>query len=203
MYTSFVYYWSKLLKKLRGAAIKNSSIHPTSKIESGSQVVDSSMGRYSFCGYDCQIDKCRIGSFTSIANNVVIGAAFHPLHWVSTSPVFYVGRDSVSKKFSSFERNPSLQTEVGSDVWIGQNVMIKQGVKVGHGAVIGMGSIVTKDVEPYAIVVGNPAHLIRYRFDDDLRNELIKSKWWLLDDQKLTELAPYIQDPKIFLTHLK
>lgn len=70
-----LYIWAKMFKKIRGVAIKNSTIDKTSKVESGSQVVSSTFGRHSFCGYDCQIINCDVGSFTSIANNVVIGGA--------------------------------------------------------------------------------------------------------------------------------
>lgn len=90
---------------MRGAAIRNSYIDATSKVESGSQFVNSRMNKYSFCGYDCQIVNCRIGMFCSIADNVKIGGARHPIEWVSTSPVFYSGRDSVKKKFSTFDRD--------------------------------------------------------------------------------------------------
>ena len=84
------------------------------------------------------------------------------------SPVFYEGKDSVKTKFSTFKREKPLLTTIGNDVWIGRNVIIKEGVTIGHGSVIGMGSIVTKDVLPYSIVGGNPAKLIRMRFDNNI-----------------------------------
>ena len=149
------------MKKIRGAAIKDSSIDCSSKVEAGSLVVGSTMGRYSFCGYDCKIINCEIGMFCSIADHVSIGCAQHPIDWVSTSPVFYKGRDSVKKKFSEFPRNIDLRTYIGNDVWIGENVLIKGGVKIGNGAIIGMGSIVTKNVGDYEIWAGNPARCIR------------------------------------------
>lgn len=88
---------AKFLKKIRLRSITNSFIDSTSKVEAGSTIVNSSFDKYSFCGYDCQIINTTIGSFCSIANNVIIGGAMHPIHWVSTSPVFYKGRDSVKK----------------------------------------------------------------------------------------------------------
>ena len=99
---NFRYIWNRVLKKIRGVAIRNSYIHPTSKAEAGTQFIDSNMEKYSFCGYDCKICNCEIGAYSSIADAVVIGGARHPIEWVSTSPVFYAGRDSVNKKFSIF-----------------------------------------------------------------------------------------------------
>lgn len=194
-----IYYLSKAIKKLRGKAVKGSIIDFTSKVESGSQVINSKFGRYSFCGYDCDINNCDIGSFCSIANGVVIGGGMHPLDWVGTSPVFYEGRDSVKAKFAEFKRPNPKRTVIGNDVWIGQNVLIKQGVTIGTGAVVGMGSVVTKDVEPYAIVVGVPAILIRYRFDQHTIDNLLKSKWWEFSADKLIEYAKYIDRPEVFL----
>ena len=75
---------------------------------------------------------------------------------------------------------------------------IKQGVRISDGAVVGMGSIVTKDVPPYAIVAGNPAKLIRYRFDDETINKLLKSEWWTLEDEDLTVFARNIREPMLF-----
>lgn len=200
---NFEYYISKILKKLRGAAIKNSYIDKTSKIESGTQFINSTMARHTFCGYDCNITFCEIGSFSSIANNVVIGGGMHPLDWVGTSPVFYEGRDSVKAKFSEHERKKMKKTIIGHDVWIGQNVIIKQGINIGIGSVIGMGSVVTKDVAPYTIVAGNPAKVIRKRFEDDIIENLIDSKWWEFDALKLTKYAKYFKEPKTFLKELK
>lgn len=192
-----------MLRKLRGSAIKESHIHRTSKIEAGSQILNLLMDKHSFCGYDCEISNCEIGSFTSIANGVVIGGGIHPMDWVGMSPVFYKGRDSVKAKFSQFERKIVKITFIGHDVWIGRNALIKQGVNIGTGAVIGMGSVVTKDVPPYAIFGGNPAKLIRYRFSDDIIQRLLESKWWELDEKILSRVAINIKDPEIFLNSLK
>jgi len=196
------YIYSRLLKKLRGTAITNSTLHKTSKIESGSQIVNSHFGKYSYCCYDCQIINCEIGAFCSIANYVVIGCAAHPMDWVSMSPVFYEGRDSIKKKFSNYKRKEDKKTYIGNDVWIGEKVLIKQGVKIGNGAVIGMGSVVTKDVDPYCIVAGNPAKVIRKRFSDDIIEKLQYIKWWDFDDKTLTEYAKYITDPEKFISEV-
>ena len=199
---NFEYYWSKIIKKLKGVAVKNSLIHKTSKLEAGTQFINSSMAKHSFCGYDCDINSCEIGSFTSISSNVIIGGGMHPLSWVGTSPVFYEGRDSVKTKFSKHTRENIKKNIIGLDVWIGQNVMIKQGVSIGTGAVIGMGSIVTKDVEPYTIVAGNPARLIRPRFNEDTIENLLKSIWWEFPDDKLKNYAKYFKEPNKFINEI-
>lgn len=194
-----LYYYSKFLKKLRGVAAHSSKVHKTSKLESGTQFINSRMEKHSFCGYNCDIINCEVGSFVSISDNVIIGGGMHPLDWVGMSPVFYKGRDSVKAKFSSFDRESSLKTIIGNDVWIGNRVLIKQGVIVGDGSVIGMGSVVTKNVEPYSIVAGNPAKLIRYRFEQEIINELLKIKWWDLDEINLKKISNNIKNPKKFI----
>jgi acetyltransferase-like isoleucine patch superfamily enzyme len=198
-----VYYWSKILKKLRGPAIFGSRIGKGSKVEAGSAFVNSTMGCYSFCGYDCEISSTDIGDFCSIANYVAIGGGEHPIDWVCTSPVFYEGRDSVTKKFSNFPRPTPKRVIIGSDVWIGYRAILMQGIKIGHGAVIGAGTIVTRDVEPYSIVAGQPARHLRFRFEDELRAALLASQWWTRDEVTLAACAQDIRDPKKFLEALK
>jgi acetyltransferase-like isoleucine patch superfamily enzyme len=193
------YYWSKIFKKLHRRAIKNSIIHKTSKIEAGSHIVNSTFGKHSFCGYDCEIVSADIGSFCSIANNVKIGGGMHPIEWVSTSPVFYMGRDSVKAKFSVHKRKPIEKTTIGNDVWIGEGAIIKQGIKIENGAVIGMGSIVTKDVTAYSIVAGNPAKPIKNRFDDITIQKLLDVKWWDFDELTLEMYAKYFTNPVTFI----
>lgn len=194
--------WNKVLKKSRGFTVHNSEIDRTSKVESGCNIVSVKMGRYSFCGYDCEIVNTDIGAFCSIANNVKIGGARHPLEWVSTSPVFYSGRDSVKKKFSTFDREPDKHTVIGNDVWIGANSIIIQGVKIGNGSIVGAGSVVTKDVGDYEIVAGNPAHLIRKRFEERIIKDLLDSEWWNLSDAMLQMCSSNVRDPELFLSVL-
>ena len=94
------YVISRVIRKLRGSAVRDSVIHPTSKVESGSTIVRTTFDRHSFCGYDCTLIDCAVGSFCSIANAVSIGGARHPIEYVSTSPVFLDHRDSVKTKFA-------------------------------------------------------------------------------------------------------
>ena len=193
------YILAKFIKKFRLSAIKNSVINDGSKIESGTDFINSTMGRHSFCGYDCTIVNAEIGSFCSIASNVKIGGAAHPLHFVSTSPAFLSHKDSIKKKYAYHDYLPVVKTTVGHDVWIGEGALIKAGVNVGVGSVVGMGAVVTKDVPPYGIVVGNPAHLIRKRFSDEMIGRLLATSWWEKEDAELVKLAQWICDPDEFI----
>ena len=83
-------------------------------------------------------------------------------------------------------------TVVGNDVWIGQNVTILPGVHIGDGAIIGLNSVVTKDVPPYTIVAGNPAKIVRKRFDDELIDLLLKLKWWNKSAEEINALIPLL-----------
>lgn len=197
------YLLSKFFKKARLAAIINSKIDKTSKVESGSHISGSTFGKYSYCGYDCEILNCEIGNYVSIANNCKMGGANHVTSWVSTSPVFYYGSDSIKKKFAEFKRPPGKRITIGNDVWIAEGCIIKEGVTIGTGAVVGMGAVVTKDIPPYGIAVGNPARVIKFRFEEKTINDLIESEWWNLEDQIIQKLAVYVKEPYLFIQELK
>lgn len=193
------YIFARIIKKLRFSAVYNSRIHVTSAIESGSQVVDSSIARHSYCGYDCTVLNAKIGSFCSISDNVTIGGSHHPVHFVSTSPVFLSHRDSVKAKFSRHPYKCLPKTIIEHDVWIGHGAKIKSGVTIGTGAVVGMGSVVTKDIVPYSIVAGNPARIIKMRFSDDQIVRLLQSRWWERSDDQLMALGKVCTNIEQFL----
>lgn len=198
------YIYSKFIKKyLRGKSILNSDIHRTAVINSGCNVVNSSMGKYSYIGYDCIMVNCNLGAYCSVANEVIIGGAEHPMDWVSTSPVFQNVRHSgPTKRYAKFNLPAMKTTTIGNDVWIGNRAILKQGITIGNGAVIGAGAVVTKDVEPYSIVVGCPAKHIRYRFDESLCNQLQESAWWNLSDQELSNISKFAKEPKEFVKQI-
>lgn len=149
-----------------------------------------SIGAFSYVCANSIIANARIGRYCSIAENVAIGMTGHPTNWLTTSPISYL------PDFMNFERHLSNldaewcrglavqhydmrpETVIGNDVWIGCGVYIKDGVTIGDGAIIGAHSVVTKDVPPFAIVVGNPGKILRYRFDDGLIERLSALAWW-------------------------
>lgn len=193
------YFTSKLIKKLHLRAIRRSSIHKTSKICAGTQLVDSIMGKYSDIGYDCVIVRTRIGGFVSMGSNCRIGGASHTIDWVSTSPVFCENKDHLPKKFSKHKFDAYMDTIIGNDVWIADCVMVKAGVSIGDGSVIGMGSVVTKNVPPYEIWAGNPARLIRKRFDEQTIAKLLHIQWWNFTDSEIEAKAYLFNHVKAFL----
>lgn len=135
----------------------------------------------------------HIGKYCSIADYAVIGAGDHPITTLSTSPFQYMyknikGLGNIVVPKSNLIKREVKETTIGNDVWIGYRAFIKAGVNIGDGAVIGAGAVVTKDVEPYSIVGGVPARLIRYRFDEDIRKELLELKWWDLPENFIVTL---------------
>lgn len=140
------------------------------------------------------VDKLIIGSFCSIgtgASFIMAGNQGHRHDWISSFPFYYMSEvDAFSKSIDAYES--AGDTVIGNDVWIGAEAMIMPGVKIGDGAVVGSRSLVTRDVEPYTIVGGNPAKAIRKRFSDHHINLLLEIKWWEWDETILSEAIPII-----------
>jgi virginiamycin A acetyltransferase len=145
--------------------------------------------------YDFYDDKLIIGKFCQIASNVsfVMNGANHLMDGVSTFP-FYIF-EGWEEPVPSIERMPHKgDTIIGNDVWIGQNSTILPGIHIGDGSIIGMNSTVGSNVEPYSIVVGNPAHLIRKRFDNELIGLLLQLQWWDKPISEIKNLVPLLHD---------
>lgn len=139
------------------------------------------MGYGSYIGPHCNI-KANIGRFCSIAPNVRTNGGMHPISspYATTCPMFFSEIKQNGKTFakkSTFNEVKSL-TEIGNDVWIGENVFFAGGISIGDGAVVLAGAVVIKDVPPYAVVGGVPAKIIKYRYDNDTIDFLLRIKWW-------------------------
>ena len=132
----------------------------------------------------------KIGKFCSIGPNVIVAAAQHKMDWLSTSGFQHPNNDPIFSQFKNGlqPKGEWEKTNIGNDVWVGGNAVIIQGITIGDGAVIGAGAVVTKDVPPYAIVVGVPAQILRYRFDEKTIERLLKTKWWDRDVNQINNL---------------
>jgi virginiamycin A acetyltransferase len=149
---------------------------------------DSFIGDYTYVGFNCNITKSNVGRYCSIANNVTIGAGEHVIDDISTSSLFYT---------DAYEILTKKKCVIQNDVWIGVNSVIRRGVLIGNGAIVGANSFVNKDVPAYAIVAGNPAKIIKYRFDIDFINLLIASNWWDNEIEEAKILIRKLNENKI------
>ena len=143
--------------------------------------------------------KVHIGRYCSIANDVHYFGANHPIKNVSTSAYFY------NKNFGLDVTDVSRAClTIENDVWIGYGALITMGCGlIGNGAVVGAGAIVTHDVPAYAIVVGNPARIIGYRFTDEERKLLEETKWWELSPEEIMIGYECFGDIREFCTVIK
>jgi acetyltransferase-like isoleucine patch superfamily enzyme len=159
-------------------------------------IINSVIGDHTFIQKNSFINDADIGKFCSIAMGVQIGLAQHAISHVSSHPAFYLLNTPLVKTFSESDLfSTTSRTMIGHDVWIGQNAMIMSGMKVGTGAIIGAGCVVTKDVPEYAIVIGVPAKTVRFRFDENIRNGLLKTEWWNMSDEWLERNYSLFSDP--------
>lgn len=156
-------------------------------------IADSEFESHVTHHYDFNNDKLIIGKFCQIASGVefVMNGANHQMNAVSTFPFYTL--EGWSQDVPKKEDMPIKgDTIIGNDVWIGQNVTILPGVHIGNGAIIGANSVVGSNIEPYTIVVGNPAKQIRKRFDDELIRIMETLKWWDKSIEEINNLIPLL-----------
>lgn len=142
------------------------------------QLTDCRVGDYSSIGRFTKVRCADIGRYCSISWDCTIGAVAHPLTKISTSAIYYRAEYGLIDEDILF---PQKRTVLGNDVWIGCNVVIKSGVTIGNGAVVGAGSVCTHDVDPYTIVAGNPARVLRTRISPNLIARVNALEWWYWD----------------------
>ena len=143
--------------------------------------------------YDHIGDKLIIGKFCQIAAGVefVMNGANHQMNAVTTFP-FYTLKGWKMEPPTANDLPLKGDTVIGNDVWIGQNAVILPGTHIGDGAIIGANCVVGGNVEPYTIVIGNPARVVRKRFDDELIEMLLNFKWWDKSIEEINELIPLL-----------
>jgi acetyltransferase-like isoleucine patch superfamily enzyme len=155
-------------------------------------------GSYSYVNEYAAMGNITVGRFTSIGPEFICGYGEHPTNFITTSPVFYSTRKQCGISFTETSRYDEQQTTtIGNDVWIGARTFVRDGVKIGDGALIAAGAVVTADVPDYAIVGGVPAKLIRYRFPEDVVQQLLEIKWWNWSEDRLREAQPQLAQPDV------
>jgi acetyltransferase-like isoleucine patch superfamily enzyme len=194
----------KLIKKILGIKTKSTDININ---YIGSKKPNIEIGKHSYINgieiycWDERIN-IRIGKYCSLADCItIIAGGEHDKDWVSTYP--FVDRWNLEK--FKYLKKPRYKgdIEVGNDVWIANGVTILSGVTIGNGSIIGAETVVTKNVPEYSIVVGNPMKIIKYRFDEDTINSLLKIEWWNWDEETIKSNQELFTNPKKFIEEFK
>lgn len=153
----------------------------------GARLVGTKVGDYTRIRQFTSIHYAKIGRYSSISRNVRIGLGNHPTNLISTNSIFYSHQENEIRgdwvRPTQFEQYKKI--EIGNDVWIGEFVTIIGGTKIGDGAIVAARAVVTKDVPPYAIVAGVPAKIVKYRFNEDVIEQLLRIKWWDLHENEI------------------
>lgn len=144
------------------------------------------LGDYSYIAKNSSINNCHIGKFCSIGPNFCCGLGLHPTNGISTSPMFYSTKCQNGITLCTEDQyDESHRINIGNDVFVGANVTVLDGVAIADGAIIGAGAVVTKDIPPYAIAVGVPAKIIKYRFSQEKIEALLRRQWWNGSDEEI------------------
>jgi acetyltransferase-like isoleucine patch superfamily enzyme len=192
-------YWNYLVSN-----IVNCKIDEQARVYNNHILNNVTVGKGTYIAYNAYISHTTIGKFCSIGPNILCGFGFHPTNGISSSPVFYSTRKQAGFTLSEYDKcEERKRITIGNDVFIGMNVRILDGIKIGDGAVIGAGAVVTKDIPPYAVAVGCPIQIIKYRFSREIIDSLIESRWWDKDDDVLKDVEKYFFEVEKFLAKSK
>jgi len=166
--------------------VTSSTLNEFVRIDRNCLIYHTVIERYTYFGTNDVIMHSEIGQFCSVSWGTTIGAANHDYNKVTTHDFLYndyygIKPEAEAPSYNRFEK----KTLIGNDVWIGTNATIGIGLTIGDGAVIGANAMVTKSVPPYAIVVGNPAKILKFRFDESIIKELLDLKWWDFPVEKI------------------
>lgn len=159
------------------------------------------LGDYSYIAPGASLCNTTVGKFCCIGPDVKAGLGRHPAKgFVSSHPAFFSMQRQAGITFVDANKfDEYLPIRIGNDVWIGANAVILDGVTIGDGAIIGACAVVTKNIPDYAVAVGNPAEVIRQRFETDTSGKLQSIAWWDWDDERLKKEAAFFSDVPAFL----
>src|SRR5690606_36472841 len=182
--------------------LHRTKISSKAKIYGPARIAFAKIGDYTYVAQNSSISHTTIGKFCSIGPNLLCGWGIHPISGISTSPMFYSTLKQNGLSFSSEDKiEERKEIFIGNDVFIGMNVTILDGVTIGDGAVIGAGSVVSKDIPPYAVAVGSPIRVIKYRFSESIIKSLLQINWWDFDESRLKEVEKDFFDVEGFVKH--
>jgi virginiamycin A acetyltransferase len=169
-------------------------------VSAPSHISGCTIGDYSYISINSWISNTKIGKFCSVGPNFLCGWGIHPTNGLSTSPMFYSTLKQNGITLADIDKiEERKEIIIGNDVFIGANVTILDGVTVGDGAVIGAGAIVSKDIPPYAIAVGSPIRILRYRFCTNDIDALLKIQWWNFSKEKLNDIEKLFFNVDLFI----
>lgn len=174
------------------------------KLYSPYKISESIIGNYTYIAQNSIINHTTIGNFCSIGPNLLCGWGIHPTNGLSTSPMFYSTKKQNGITLSANDKIDEIKPIlIGNDVFIGMNVTILDGITIGDGAIIGAGSVVSKNIPAYAIAVGSPIKIIKYRFEKDTIQELLNIKWWEWSEEKLQSIEEHFFSVDTFISQYK
>ena len=171
----------------QNARVSNSTLKYYSRLKDYSEIHNSFLGKYSYISQYSIVNKSKIGKFCSIANGCYIGLWEHNTDVSTHSFYLYEHSGNFVQGYKNYDKD-DIETSIGNDVWIGANAVIMKGVVIHDGVIIGSSAVVTKDIPAYAIVVGNPARVIKYRYNKEDIEWLLKLKWWNFKRKKIKKI---------------
>lgn len=182
----------------------NSKISKKAKVYPKYEIVSSDIGAYSYVARNSHIQLTKIGKYCSIGPNFICGWGIHPTNTLSTSPMFYSTKKQNGYSLSNKDKVEELkQINIGNDVFIGANVTILDGVTIEDGAVIGAGAVVSKDIPAYAIAVGCPIRVIKYRMNKSQIDNMKRIKWWNFEEKDIKYVEQLFFDVDTFIEKFK
>lgn len=191
-------YWNTITSN-----VYNSNISEKSKLYQNYRISNSKIGDYTYIAENSIVSITEIGKFCSIGPNFLCGWGIHPTNGISTSPMFYSKIKQNGMTLSETNKvEERKQINIGNDVFIGANVTVLDGVTIGNGAVIGAGAVVSRDIPDFAIAVGCPIKIVKYRFTEEEREKLKQIKWWQFDEKKLKDIERYFFDVDMFIKNI-